>query len=110
MLPQAGFVLIPCNVNVLHTCLQGKETSLTTTGEKDLDMETKLTDKNIDRAGQLCLDTGLNVGGQSSELGVKHEDEADDRKALKDTVIDLRSTYQTFTLCISEIVYLSQHP
>ena len=64
-LSSAGFVLIPCNVNVLHTCLQGKETSLTTTGEKDLDMETKLTDKNIDRAEQLCLRESTRAGHPS---------------------------------------------
>ena len=48
-----------------YTCPQGKESTLSVEGEKTMEMECKLTDKNIDRVvtdGQLSFDLACQAG------------------------------------------------
>ena len=77
---------------------QSEESTLSVEGEKTMEMECKLTDKNIDRVvtdGQLSFDLACQAG---ELLTVKREDDGDDIKLLKDTVAELKlMTYHTST-------------
>ena len=62
-----------------------------------MEMECKLTDKNIDRVitdGELSFALACQAGALAT---AKREDDGDDIELLKDTVPELKLTYQTYT-------------
>ena len=80
-----------------YICPQGKDSTFTVEGEKMMEMECKLADKNIDRV-ITNLELSFDLACQAGALvNVKREDDGDEIKLLKDTVADLKLTYHTCT-------------
>ncbi len=73
-------------------CSQGKDAEISSAHEKEIKIECKLTDKNLEKMvedGHIDVDLGVTV---PALVDVKTEEGGEDIKLLKDALADLKWT------------------
>ena len=94
--------------------VQGKEQDLKQTRSKELELECKLTDKNMQamlQDGAVDSDLGIALPGSSKDKVVKEESTHEDVPILKEKLAEIKSSYffNASAKCNSEAKCLSKN-